>query len=90
MLVPAGKVTRISPENSERCYIAVQNTNSVLSNNIYILFREAEKEIFLNHGFILGGYGVLEIQNPTSLLSKKHVYAYTSVVGGVDIRVIDV
>ena len=90
MIVPAGTVTRISRANPERCYLAIQNTDSTLSNTVYILFLEAEKEVFLNNGLILGGYGILEIQNPSSADAKKHIFAYTDVVGGVDVRVVDV
>ena len=90
MIIPAGKVVRIASFNMERCYFAVQNMDSTATNVIYLMQKEEEAEVMAKNGFVVGGYGLFEMQNCLNAGSKKAWFAYTAVVGGVDIRVIDI
>ena len=89
MIVPASTVQRIANPNMGRGYFAVQSMDTVLANIVYILPYEAEAEVFLNNGFALGGYGVFEIQNCLTNVSKSAWYAYTTVATGINLRVVD-
>jgi hypothetical protein len=90
MIIPEKKVQRIASFNMERCYIGIQNTNSTAGNLVYLMQSEEEPETFKNAGFALGGYGILEIQRCINAQSKKAWFAYTEVVGGIDLRVLDI
>jgi hypothetical protein len=90
MIIPASKVVRIASFNMERCYFAVQNMNSTATNIIYLMQKEEEPEVMKKNGFVIGGYGLLEMQNCLNAQSKKAWFAYTEVVGGIDVRVMDI
>lgn len=90
MILTPNIVQRIASFNMERCYFAVQNLNSTATNNIYLMQSEEEPETFKRAGFSIGGYGLLEMHNCLNAKSKKAWFAYTEVVGGVDIRVLDI
>jgi hypothetical protein len=90
MDVPAGTVVKITNANLNRCYFAVQNFDSTATNFVYLLQQEAEPEVFTNTGLAVGGYGLFEMQNCLNAKSKSAWYAYTAVVGGVNIRVVDI
>ena len=81
---------RITSFNLERCYFAVQNLNTAATDKIYILQEEAETEVFLNHGVVIGALGMFEMQNCINPKSKKAWFAYCEVAGGVDLRVVDI
>jgi hypothetical protein len=89
MIIPANKVIRIINPNPQRCYLAIQNANSTATNYLYILQEEALKEVFLDSGLKIGGYGLFEMQNCMSAQAKKAFYAYTTVVGGLDVRILE-
>lgn len=90
MILDANRVNRIASFNMERCYIAIENTDSTATNLIYLMQSEEEPETFKRAGFVLGGRGILEIQRCINAQSKKAWFAYTEVVGGVDIRILDI
>lgn len=90
MILPYKKVLRITNNNLSRCYLAIQNMDTVATNFIYLLQQEAEPEVFKNQGLQIGGYGMFEMQNCLSNQSKKEWFAYCEKVGGIDIRVMDV
>jgi hypothetical protein len=90
MILPTKTVMKLTGNNLERVYLAIQNMDSTATNIIYLLFQEAEPEVFKNTGFVVGGYGLLEIQNCMSRRSKMPIYAYTEVAAGVDVRVLEV
>jgi len=90
MIIPAGKVVRIASFNMERCYFAVQNMDSTATNVIYLMQKEEEAEVLKKSGFVVGGYGLFEMHNCLNTQSKKQWFAYTDVVGGVDIRIMDI
>jgi hypothetical protein len=90
MIIPAGKVVRIASFHMERCYLAIQNLDSTATNITYIMQTEEEPEVMKKAGFAIGGYGLFEMQNCLNACSKKQWFAYTDVVGGIDIRVVDI
>jgi hypothetical protein len=90
MILDANRVNRIASFNMERCYIAIENTDSTATNLIYLMQSEEEPETFKRAGFVLGGRGILEIQRCINAQSKKAWFAYTEIVGGVDIRILDI
>ena len=90
MQLDANKVMRISSFNLERCYFAVQNLNSTVTDIVYLLQSEEEGETFKRSGFAIGGYGLFEMQRCINPQSKKEWFAYTETVGGCDIRIMDI
>ncbi|MDD3041168.1 hypothetical protein [Bacteroides sp.] len=90
MIIPTGKTTRIASFHMERCYFAVQNMNTVSTDAVYLMQSEEEPETMKKAGFVIGGYGLFEMQNCLNAQSKKAWFAYTDIVGGVDVRVMDI
>jgi len=90
MIIPAGRTVRIASFHMERCYLAIQNINAVATDIVYISQTEEEPEVMAKIGFAIGGYGLFEMQNCLNAQSKKAWFAYTAVVGGVDLRVLDI
>jgi len=90
MIIPTGQVIRIASFNMERCYIAFQNLNTAAADKIYILQQEAEPEVFLAHGIVIGALGMFEMQNCLNPKSKMAWFAYCKVAAGADIRVMDI
>lgn len=90
MIVSPNEVMRIASFNMERAYIGIQNLNTSASDLVYLMQSEEPAETFKNAGFAIAGYGVLEVQRCINPQSKKPWFAYTEVVGGVDIRVLDI
>jgi hypothetical protein len=74
----------------ERCYLAIQNLNSTATDIVYLMQSEEEPETLSSAGLAIGGYGLFEMQNCLNAQSKKAWFAYTDVVGGVDVRVMDI
>jgi len=89
MILESGKVIRISGDNPARCYFAVQNLASSLSDIIYLMQADNEGEVMKNQGIAISAYGMFEIQHCSSFQSKKAWYVYTE-QSGIDIRVVDI
>lgn len=90
MIIPASKVTRIASFHMERCYIAIQNMNTIATDAVYLMQSEEEPETMKKAGLVIGGYGLFEMQNCLNAQSKKAWFAYTEIVGGVDLRIMDI
>jgi len=88
MILPASTVQKLTNANPGRGYFAVQNMDSDLAKLVYLLPYEAEPEVFVNQGFALGGYGVFEIQNCITPVSKRAWHAYTTETN-ISVRVVD-
>ena len=89
MILPTGKTVRITSCNPNRCYLLIQNIDTTNTNYIYLMQEQAEAEVMLAQGVVIGGTGFIEMQNCNNMQSKKEWFAYTE-VSGMDIRVKDV
>ena len=87
MILPAYEVSRIASFNLERCYFCIENLSA---DPVYILQQEAEKEVFLHHGFKIGQSGLFEMQNCLNPQSKKAWYVYGTSASDLDIRILDI
>jgi hypothetical protein len=90
MILTASKITRIANTNPLRNYICIQNTNDDITHWVYLSQQDTDEiEVFLNTGFKLGAYGILEIPHCSNPKSKKPWYAYTEETG-MDIRILEI
>ncbi len=89
MILNQNTVTKLCDVNYNRSYLAISNLSTTDSDYIYILTQEAEPEVFLNTGFVVGGLGLLELQHCSSLKAKGPWYCWTD-KANVDVRVLEV
>jgi hypothetical protein len=90
MRVDPNKVVKLTGSNPDRVYLLVQNLNTTSSDYLYLMQGEEEPDVFKNQGLVVGGMGIFEMQNCLNIPAKKSWYAYTTVTGGVDVRVVDI
>lgn len=83
----ANEILKISPGNPETSYLVIQNTDSTLTNVLYVLDREpADIEDIIDNGIQIGGLGFFELQAMNMRTAAKSLYGYTT-ISGLDIRV---
>ena len=91
MILVPNMPTKMFMPNPTRQFLGFQNMDPTLTNIVYILPYEAtDAETYINNGFCLGGYGILEIPSCNSIRGHGAWYAYTTVAGGIDLRVLEV